>query len=195
MHRLAFAALGVFSLTGGVLGCGSSSATTSASSSTSATPASSGASAQSGPALKEGEAAPEITFTLTDGSKVDLASFKGKQQVLVYFYPKDDTRGCTMEANGIKDGWDTFKAAGIEVFGVSAQDAASHKAFAEKYGLPFSLVVDDGGKVAEAFKVPAKGGFYARQSFLVGKDGKIKKVWLDVDPSVHAKEVLDAGKT
>ena len=188
-------ALPLVALALGSAACGSSgSQATATSSASTPKPAASGAAAAAAGSLKVGDAAPDVTMKLTDGKEVKLSSLSGKQ-VLVYFYPKDDTQGCTIEANGIKDGWEKFQAAGIEVYGVSAQDAESHKAFAEKNGLPFPLVVDEGGKVAEAFKVPAKSGYYARQSFLVGADGKIKKVWLDVDPSAHADSVLTAAKS
>lgn len=144
--------------------------------------------------LKVGDAAPDVTFTLANGKKVELASLKGKQ-VLVYFYPKDDTTGCTIEAKGIRDAHGDLQAAGVEVYGVSMQGAESHDAFASKYSLPFSLVVDTNGDVARAFHVPVKGEHAARQSFLVGKDGKISKVWLDVKPDGHAAEVLAAAKS
>ncbi len=149
--------------------------------------------AKDGP-LAVGAAAPAVTLTLTDGSKVDLAAQTGKQ-ILVYFYPKDDTPGCTVEAKGIRDAWKDFEAAGITVYGVSTQDAASHKAFAEKHELPFALVVDSDEAVAKAFGVPVRMGFASRQSFLIGKDGKIKAAWPDVDPKSHADEVLKAAKS
>ncbi|NUP09643.1 MAG: peroxiredoxin [Polyangiaceae bacterium] len=141
--------------------------------------------------LKVGDAAPSVTLKLHDGRSIDLASLKGKF-VLVYFYPKDDTPGCTIEARGIKEEWEKFQAAGIEVFGVSTQDAASHQSFIDKYELPFPLVTD-GVEVAEAFGVPMKNGLTERQSFLIGKDGKVIAVWTKVDPSQHADEVLSAA--
>jgi peroxiredoxin Q/BCP len=143
--------------------------------------------------LKVGDDAPDVTFTLQDGKTVALSSLKG-QQVAVYFYPKDDTPGCTVEAQGIRDHWQAFEKAGIRVFGVSMQDAASHTAFIEKHKLPFDLVVDPSKAVPKAFGVPVAGGFYAaRQTFLIGADGKIKKVWREVDPKSHAQELLDAA--
>ncbi len=113
----------------------------------------------------------------------------------MYFYPKDDTPGCTVEAQGLRDGWADVQAAGLHVFGVSLQDAASHQAFIEKHDLPFPLVVDTDGAVAKAFRVPVKGEYAARQSFLIGKDGRIERVWLDVDPQAHAAEVIGAAKS
>lgn len=144
--------------------------------------------------LAAGDAAPDISLKLHDGKEVRLSSLKGKQ-VLVYFYPKDDTPGCTIEAQGLKDGWADIQAAGLEVYGVSMQDADSHKAFIDKYSLPFPLVVDTDGSVAKAFRVPTKMTFASRQSFLIGKDGKIKQVWLEVNPKEHAGAILAAAKS
>jgi peroxiredoxin Q/BCP len=143
--------------------------------------------------LKEGDDAPALTLTLQDGKTLPLSSLKGKQ-VVVYFYPKDDTPGCTVEAQGIRDEWATFQKAGIEVFGVSLQDAASHTAFIDKHKLPFNLVVDADQSVTKAFGVPVRDGqFAARHTFLIGTDGKIKRVWREVTPKEHAKELLEAA--
>ena len=145
------------------------------------------------PQLKEGDDAPMLTLTLQDGKTVPLSSLKGKQ-VVVYFYPKDDTPGCTVEAQGIRDQWEAFQKAGIQVFGVSMQDAASHNAFIEKHKLPFNLVVDADHAVTKGFGVPVNGGQYAaRHTFLIGEDGKIKKVWREVNTKEHAKELLEAA--
>ncbi|HSN96988.1 MAG TPA: peroxiredoxin [Candidatus Nanopelagicales bacterium] len=144
--------------------------------------------------LKPGDAAPDITLKLQDGKEIKLSSLAGKQ-VLVYFYPKDDTPGCTVQAEGLRDGWADLQAAGLEVYGVSMQGAESHQAFIDKYKLPFPLVVDEDGAVAKAFRVPVRGTFAARQSFLIGKDGKIKARWLDVDPKEHASTVIAAAKS
>lgn len=142
--------------------------------------------------LDVGSDAPNVTFTLQDGKTVALSSLKGKQ-VAVYFYPKDDTTGCTVEAQGIRDQWEAFEKAGIEVYGVSTQDAASHTAFIEKHKLPFDLVVDTDGSIAKAFSVPLSGELAARQTFLIGADGKIKQVWRSVTPAKHAKQLLEAA--
>lgn len=143
--------------------------------------------------LKAGDPAPPLKLTLQNGNTIDLGSLKGKQVVL-YFYPKDDTPGCTVEAQGIRDQWEAFQKAGIEVFGVSLQDAASHTAFIEKHKLPFNLVVDADKKVTESFGVPVRGGeFAARQTFLIGADGNIKQVWREVTPAEHARQVLEAA--
>ena len=98
------------------------------------------------------------------------------------------------EAQGIRDAWQEMSAAGITVIGVSTQDAASHQHFIEKEKLPFDLAVDVGGAVAKAFHVPLKGELASRQTFLIGADGKLKKVWEKVTPAGHAQEILAAAK-
>lgn len=143
--------------------------------------------------LQVGSDAPEVTLTLQNGKSVPLSSLEGKQVVL-YFYPKDDTPGCTVEAQGIRDQWEAFEKAGIAVYGVSMQDAASHSAFIEKHKLPFDLAVDTDGTLTKAFGVPVSGGSYAaRHTFLIGADGKIKQIWRSVNPAEHAKELLEAA--
>jgi len=143
--------------------------------------------------LSVGDAAPDVTLVLHDGKEVPLSSLRGKHVVL-YFYPKDDTPGCRVEAQGIRDRWTDFESAGVQVFGVSLQDAESHRAFIDKESLPFPLVVDTDGVIAKAFGVPVMGEYAKRQSFLIGRDGKVARVWLEVKPSGHADELLDAAK-
>jgi peroxiredoxin Q/BCP len=140
--------------------------------------------------IGEGNRAPDVTLKLQDGTEVSLASLEGSF-VFLYFYPKDDTPGCTTEAKGLRDQHAELAKLGVKVFGVSLQDAESHKSFIDKYELPFALVVDD-GTIAKAFNVPVKGEYAARHSFLIGKDRKILKVWRTVVPDQHAKEVLAA---
>jgi thioredoxin-dependent peroxiredoxin len=155
------------------------------------------ASAPAAPAgqLKEGDPAPDVTMTMQDGKQLKLSSLKG-QMAVVYFYPKDQTPGCTVEAENFRDKFEDLKKAGIAVIGVSTQDAASHKAFIEKEKLPFDLAVDEDKSIAKAFGVPpGYMGMHARQTFLIGKDGKIKKVWRDVTPKDHANEVLSAAQS
>jgi peroxiredoxin Q/BCP len=144
--------------------------------------------------LKVGDMAPDIDLTLQNGKTLKLSSLRGKT-VAVYFYPKDETPGCTTEAQGIRDNWDALSAANITVIGVSMQDAASHQKFIEKEKLPFDLAVDTSGDVVKAFRVPYKGEYASRQTFLIGPDGRIKKVWEKVTPSGHAQEILDAAKS
>jgi peroxiredoxin Q/BCP len=139
--------------------------------------------------LPVGSPAPTFTAVAHDGSKVDLAKLKGKDVVL-YFYPKDDTPGCTKEACDIRDNWGKLQKAGVVVYGVSTQDNGSHKAFAEKYKLPFPLLPDDKGELAAKYKVPVVDGKARRITYLIGKDGKIKHVWPKVTPIGHAAEIL-----
>ena len=144
--------------------------------------------------LKEGDPAPDVEMTMQDGKKVKLSSLKG-QNVVVYFYPKDQTQGCTIEAQNFRDRFEDLKKANITVIGVSTQDAASHKAFIEKEKLPFDLAIDEDKSLAKAFGVPLIGGsLHSRQTFLIGKDGTMKKIWRDVKPKDHADEVLAASK-
>jgi thioredoxin-dependent peroxiredoxin len=137
--------------------------------------------------------APDVELTLQNGKAVKLSSLRGKT-VAVYFYPKDETPGCTVEAQGIRDLWESLAGANITVIGVSMQDAASHQKFIEKEKLPFDLAVDTSGDVARAFHVPTKGEYAARQTFLIGPDGRLKKIWEKVTPAGHAQEILAAAK-
>lgn len=148
------------------------------------------------PKLKAGDAAPMLVVTASNGTKIDIGDLTTKQKsfVLVYFYPKDDTPGCTAEACAFRDAWKKLEAAKVVVVGVSEDDDASHKAFAAKYTLPIPLVADTDGSIAKRFGVPLKSGYAMRWSFLVAPDGNIKKVYPDVDPAVHCDEVLrDVG--
>jgi len=141
-----------------------------------------------------GDPAPQIVATASNGQKIDLTAMKGKH-VVVYFYPKDDTPGCTKEACAFRDAWAKLEKASIVVVGVSHDDDASHKAFAEKHKLPFALVADNDGSIAKRFAVPEiKPGIYSRVSYLVGPDGKIKKIYPKVDPGLHADEILEDAK-
>ncbi len=142
--------------------------------------------------LAEGAAAPDLTAPDHMGSEVAL---RDQKTSLVFFYPKDGTPGCTKEACAFRDVWAKFDAAGIRVIGVSTDDAESHRAFAKEHELPFSLVADEDRKWAEAFGVGKMLGMSERVSFLIGPDGKIRKVYPEVDPGVHASDVLaDAGR-
>jgi peroxiredoxin Q/BCP len=139
--------------------------------------------------LPVGSPAPEFSATAHDGQKIDLAKLKG-QYVALYFYPKDDTPGCTKEACDFRDAWSKLQKAGVTVFGVSTQDNTSHKAFADKHKLPFALIPDDKGELAAKYKVPVVDGKARRITYLIGKDGKIKHVWPKVTPVGHASEIL-----
>jgi len=144
--------------------------------------------------LAVGAPAPDVVAKGPDGKAVSLSSLRG-QIVAVYFYPKDETPGCTKQACAFRDAWDKLHAAGVHVMGVSRDDAASHKAFQEHHTLPFALAADPDGKLQEAFGVPSRiPGIASRVTFLVGRDGNIARVWPDVDPALDASNVLAAAK-
>lgn len=145
--------------------------------------------------LAAGAPAPQFTLPGRSGGEVSLADFAGKGHVLVFFYPKDDTPGCTKEACSLRDGFADLRAAGVTVLGISPDDAASHDAFAGKYGLPFELLTDADHAVHEAYGVWGAtpwGVGTIRKSFLVGPDGTIVRVFDKVDVEHHAEQVLDA---
>ncbi len=150
-----------------------------------------GATVASTSLLAAGAQAPPFDVTAHTGERVTLAGLRGKPVVL-YFYPKDDTSGCTKEACEIRDAWQKFKDAGAVVLGVSTDDNASHVAFAEKYKLPFLLLPDSGGAIAASYGVPLRLGMAKRVTFIIGRDGKIVKVFPDVNPTGHASEILAA---
>jgi len=148
------------------------------------------AAAPDGP-LAAGSSAPDVTFALHNGEQLRLASLKGKP-VVVYFYPKDDTPGCTIEAQEIRDLYEQLKQTGAVVVGVSTDPADSHRAFAEKHALPFLLASDPDGSLAKAFGVPLKNGRVSRVSFVIGADGHIQRTFPQVTPKGHAAELLAA---
>lgn len=139
--------------------------------------------------LGVGAQAPDVTLPDQDGTPRSIASFQG-QPLLLYFYPKDATPGCTTEACAFRDVWDRFAAANVAVVGVSVDDVASHKKFAEEHSLPFPLLSDTEAQMAEAFGVKTRMGMLPRVSFLIDATGTIRSVYPDVDPGVHASEVL-----
>lgn len=138
-----------------------------------------------------GEKAPDFKAMNQDGKMISLSDYKGKP-VLLYFYPKDDTPGCTVEACKIRDGFAKFKKLGITVFGVSRQGQKSHLEFRKKHSLPFDLLVDKDGALAKLYGIDKimLVGFFKRQSVLIGADGVIHKIYRDVDPDTHADTVL-----
>ena len=137
----------------------------------------------------EGSPAPLIESTAHDGTNVKMAALKGKP-VVVYFYPKDDTPGCTREAGEIRDLYEKIQQTGAVVLGVSTDDNASHTAFATKYNLPFMLLPDKDAAIAKAFGVPLRMGTAKRVTFVIDRSGKIAKVFPDVNPTGHGAEIL-----
>ena len=150
--------------------------------------------------LREGDKAPDFKVHDADGKTVTLKDFRGKKVVL-YFYPKDDTPGCTKEACAFRDSSAKFKKRGIEVLGVSLDSEASHKKFANKYDLPFRLLADTDKAISESYGTYGEKKFMGRtymgnhrMTFLIDEKGKIKKIFNKVKPEEHAEEVLDAFK-
>jgi peroxiredoxin Q/BCP len=144
--------------------------------------------------LAVGAHAPDFTAKAQDGSTVSLAKLRG-HPVVLYFYPKDDTTGCTAEAKAFEAGIGDFQAIGASVIGVSHDDLESHEAFAQKYALQFPLLPDENGAIAALFGVVQQApNIDHRTTFLIGPDGKIAQVWPSVDVAGHEAEVLDAVK-
>jgi len=149
--------------------------------------------------IHEGKAAPAFTLTDASGDKVALKDFAGKN-VVVYFYPKDDTPGCTKEACGFRDGWKDLQKLGTVVLGVSADSGASHAAFASKYRLPFTLLSDPDRAVMEKYGAWGEKTMYGktvqgviRSTVWIGPNGKVKKHWARVrDAATHPDEVIEA---
>lgn len=147
--------------------------------------------------LKINSKAPDFTLADQKGESHTLSDYRG-QWVLVYFYPKDDTPGCTQEACMIRDNFPEFKKLKIQVFGISADSAKSHAKFADKYDLPFTLLADEDKKTIQAYGVWAKKKFMGREylgilrtSLLINPKGKISKIYENVKPAEHAREVLE----
>jgi len=150
--------------------------------------------------LKEGDKAPEFSVLDNTGTRVSLKDFKGKPVVL-YFYPKDDTPGCTKEACGFRDTYSDFKKAGAVVLGVSTDPVKSHQKFVDKFDLPFQLLSDDEKKIVGAYGVWGEKSFMGRKymgthrvTFLIDGNGRVAKIWPEVKPEQHAAEVLAAIK-
>ena len=148
--------------------------------------------------LSAGEPAPPFALTADDGSTVSTESLAGSRYVL-YFYPKDDTPGCTKPACGLRDRWSRVAETGAEVFGVSPDSVKSHVKFREKYGLPYRLLADDGHRLAEAFGVWIPKHFRGRDyfgnertTFVIGPGGRIEAVHPQVKPDAHVEQVLEA---
>ncbi len=148
--------------------------------------------------LKEGDPAPDFDAVANGGKKLSLADLRGKN-VILYFYPRDDTPGCTKEACAFRDDFAAFKAKGAVVLGVSTDSAKSHDKFVAKYKLPFTLLADEDKRIVQAYGVFGPKTFMGRLfqgthriTFLIGPDGRIKKIWPKVKPPDHAKEVLAA---
>jgi peroxiredoxin Q/BCP len=148
--------------------------------------------------LQEGDPAPDFSLQSDAGETITLSSLRGRPVVL-YFYPRDDTPGCTTQACGIRDAYGEFQHAGAVVLGVSPDSVERHVKFKQKYGLPFSLLADPGHEVAERYGVWGEKTYMGRtytgirrSTFVIGPDGTVRKVMHDVKPSTHADDVLAA---
>jgi peroxiredoxin Q/BCP len=146
--------------------------------------------------VEEGKPAPDFELQSDSGETVKLSDLRGKQVVL-YFYPKDDTPGCTAQACGIRDVYGELQREGAVVLGVSPDDERSHVKFKEKYDLPFTLLADDGHEVAERYGVWAEKKYMGktymgvdRSTFVIAEDGTVKRVMHKVKPDTHADDVL-----
>ncbi len=146
--------------------------------------------------LKEGDKAPGFTVATNGGGKISLADYLGKN-VILYFYPKDDTPGCTTEACSFRDNFADLKKRGAVILGVSTDPVKKHDKFVEKFQLPFPLLADEDKAIVNAYGVWGEKSFMGRKymgtnrvTFLIGPDGKIRKIWPKVKPAEHVAEIL-----
>ena len=140
---------------------------------------------------QQGQPLPRMDLTAEDGSRVGPEDLAGQKTVL-YFYPKDDTPGCTKEACAFRDRMADYGEAGIKVYGVSLDSPESHREFREKYDLNFPLLTDEGGRAAETLGIlNEEKGYASRVTFLLSPDGNVARVYPEVSPETHADEILD----
>ena len=147
--------------------------------------------------FKEGDKAPAFSALASDGKTVSLKDYSGKKRVVLYFYPKDDTPGCTVEACGFRDSIKAVEKVDAVVLGVSPDNVAAHNKFIDKFKLPFILLSDEDKEICKGYGVWVKKSMYgreymgvARTTFILGKDGKIEKIYEKVKPEGHAEEIL-----
>ena len=150
--------------------------------------------------ISEGDKAPAITATASDGSSINLAA--PGQPLVLYFYPKDDTSGCTLEAQDFTRLAPDFAKAGVKVVGLSRDPMKKHEKFIAKYGLAVPLIADEDGRISDAFGTWVEKSMYGRKymgmeraTYLIGADGRVLRAWRKVKVPGHAQEVLDAAKT
>ncbi len=142
--------------------------------------------------VKEGDVAPDFELPVEGGEKVRLSDFRGKKTVVLYFYPKDGSPGCTKEACAFRDNYEQFKDAGAEVLGVSSDTLESHGLFSVKLGLPFKLLSDEGGKVRKLYGVPSSLGIVpGRVTYVIDKEGIVRYIFnSQIDAEKHMEESL-----
>ncbi|MGD1907797.1 MAG: peroxiredoxin [Leptolyngbyaceae cyanobacterium] len=148
-------------------------------------------------AITVGDLAPDFSLASQNGETVTLSQFKGQKPVVLYFYPKDDTPGCTAESCSFRDSYEAFTDLGAEVIGISSDSPSSHSAFANKHNLPFTLVSDMGAKVRKAYGVPATLGLLpGRVTYVIDRDGIVKHVFnSQFNATAHVQEALSVLKS
>jgi peroxiredoxin Q/BCP len=144
--------------------------------------------------IRAGEEAPRFRVTAHDGRLIENTGVR-QRPLVVYFYPRDETPGCTVEAHGFRDRSREFAEAGVDVVGVSTDSNDRHRAFASRHSLGFALVSDPDGQLASAFGVSVRMGFAQRVTIIIGKSGVVTKVFENVTPDGHAEEVLEAVRS
>ncbi len=142
--------------------------------------------------IAQGDAAPSFVATTHDGHRVESNGGARERVMVLYFYPRDETPGCTREACSFRDAYSAYTEAGAEIFGVSTDAADSHRGFAQNHQLPYGLIADTDGRLAGAFGVPVRAGFTARTTVVIGRDGHVARVFPDVSVDGHSTEVLAA---
>jgi peroxiredoxin Q/BCP len=148
-------------------------------------------------AVKVGDPAPDFALSSQSGETISLSQFKGQKPVVVYFYPKDDTPGCTTESCSFRDSYEAFQDLGAEVIGISSDSPESHQRFAGKYQLPFTLLSDPGSKIRQAYGVPATLGLLpGRVTYVIDRDGVVRHIFnSQFNPKAHVTEALQILKT
>lgn len=140
--------------------------------------------------LPEGAPAPDFVAMDQSGQVQQLRMLRRDRPMVLFFYPRDGTPGCTAEACAFRDAWDRIEEAGAIIVGVSTDDVESHRVFAEEHELSFPLLADPAGEILERYGVPTRLGMAARVTFVIDRDGRIARVFDDVDPAVHVDEVV-----
>ncbi len=147
--------------------------------------------------IRVGDLAPDFTLPNQSGQPVTLSDFLGKKAVVLYFYPKDNTPGCTIESCTFRDSYDAFQTNGAEVIGISSDSPTSHQQFATKYNLPFTLVSDEGSKIRNAYGVPSTLGLLpGRVTYIIDLEGKVRHIFnSQFNPKAHVSEAMQVLQT